>query len=290
MEADYRRDGRASRSSKDIARDYLNFYARHYPRVRARQPVHFTDDLERNELVCEEEYELPGAWEPQTPEAGKVQLSLLAGALSGRLTRPEMRLRTMPFRVSFPSHVTEQFEVQLEEPPKIKPEHLEIKDPAFHFIYGSKMTEKGLLRLRYEYTAQATEVAAERTAEYSANIKRAREELEYLLWRPDPAAAHTAVRPATNSPALGSGLDRSMILAVTGAIFMISVAGLKLWQHERMRRRRQLRVREPGPALHACAICHRTDVSHPDLEFRVAGDGRDYCIDHLRRPAASPTG
>lgn len=289
VEADYLRDGRASRSSKDIERDYLNFYARHYPQVRARQPVRFVDDLERNELVCDEEYELPGAWEPETPKAGQVQLSLLAGTLAGRLTRPELRVRTMPFRVPFPSHVTEQFEVQLERPPNIKPEHLEIKDPAFHFIYHSEMTS-GRLRLRYEYTAQASEVAAGRTAEYSANVKRAREEIDYLLWRPDPAAAKTAVRPAA-AAAPSLGVDPSVILAVTAGFFtMIGVAVLMLWLHERKRRRRQLRVREPGPALHACAICHRTEVSHPDLEFRVAGDGRDYCVDHLRRAEASPAG
>ncbi len=286
-EADYLRDARASRSSKDIERDYLNFYARHYPQARARQPVRFEDELERNELVCEEEYELPGAWEPDTPDPGKVQLSLLAGTLSPRLTRPAMRVRSMPFRVSFPSHVTEQFEVQLVRPPQIKPEHVEVKDPAFRFSFGSEVAEKGLLRLRFEYAAQATEVAASRTAEYSAHVKRAREELEYLLWRPDPAA----VPPAAATRAPSQGVGPWEILAVTVGFFsMIGLAALTLWRHEKKRRQGRLRVREPGPALHACAICHRTEVSHPDLEFRVAGDGRDYCVDHLRRAVATPTG
>ncbi len=33
--------------------------------------------------------------------------------------------------------------------------------------------------------------------------------------------------------------------------------------------------------LHSCSICGRTDESHPDLEFRVAADGNEYCTDHL---------
>ncbi|MEO5714188.1 MAG: hypothetical protein ABIT37_11940 [Luteolibacter sp.] len=37
-----------------------------------------------------------------------------------------------------------------------------------------------------------------------------------------------------------------------------------------------------GDAFHTCATCERTDVSDPGMEFRVGGDGREYCIDHLR--------
>lgn len=37
-----------------------------------------------------------------------------------------------------------------------------------------------------------------------------------------------------------------------------------------------------GEAFHTCAACDRTDVSDPGMEFRVGGDGREYCIDHLR--------
>jgi hypothetical protein len=34
-------------------------------------------------------------------------------------------------------------------------------------------------------------------------------------------------------------------------------------------------------ALHQCAICRRTEQSDPDLEFRVAADDEEYCLDHL---------
>ncbi len=33
--------------------------------------------------------------------------------------------------------------------------------------------------------------------------------------------------------------------------------------------------------LHKCHACARTEVSHPELEFRVAADGYEYCADHL---------
>lgn len=33
--------------------------------------------------------------------------------------------------------------------------------------------------------------------------------------------------------------------------------------------------------LHCCANCGRTEASHPDLEFRVAASGEEFCAEHL---------
>ena len=34
-------------------------------------------------------------------------------------------------------------------------------------------------------------------------------------------------------------------------------------------------------AFHECVTCTRTDQSHPQLEFRISADGKEYCVDHL---------
>jgi membrane associated rhomboid family serine protease len=48
------------------------------------------------------------------------------------------------------------------------------------------------------------------------------------------------------------------------------------------RRREFEKATEPeSPALHRCAVCGRTEISHPDLDFRVGNDGSDYCVEHL---------
>jgi hypothetical protein len=36
--------------------------------------------------------------------------------------------------------------------------------------------------------------------------------------------------------------------------------------------------------MHRCAVCERTEVSAPDLDFRVARDGQEYCVEHLPKP------
>jgi hypothetical protein len=33
--------------------------------------------------------------------------------------------------------------------------------------------------------------------------------------------------------------------------------------------------------MHHCVVCGRTEIQAPDLEFRVAKDGQEYCVEHL---------
>jgi hypothetical protein len=51
------------------------------------------------------------------------------------------------------------------------------------------------------------------------------------------------------------------------------------------RRRRFERDLQAGSSesLHRCAVCNKTEVSDPDLDFRVAKDGNEYCTEHLPR-------
>lgn len=47
------------------------------------------------------------------------------------------------------------------------------------------------------------------------------------------------------------------------------------------RRRFEVQSKPESESLHKCAVCGRTELSDPDLEFRVASDGEEYCMAHL---------
>jgi hypothetical protein len=36
-------------------------------------------------------------------------------------------------------------------------------------------------------------------------------------------------------------------------------------------------------SFHSCVRCDRTEVTNPELEFRVGPDGREYCSDHIEK-------
>ena len=50
------------------------------------------------------------------------------------------------------------------------------------------------------------------------------------------------------------------------------------------RNRFETQSRSEDEPLHRCATCGATEISDPNLEFRVARDGEEYCLAHLPRP------
>jgi membrane associated rhomboid family serine protease len=52
------------------------------------------------------------------------------------------------------------------------------------------------------------------------------------------------------------------------------------------RRRFESQSRSDTEALHKCAVCGATELSDPNLEFRVARDGEEYCVAHLPKAQA----
>lgn len=59
------------------------------------------------------------------------------------------------------------------------------------------------------------------------------------------------------------------------------VAGFRQRRQVDGRRREFAAASIADEPLHRCAVCQRSDLSHPDLEFRVARDGNDYCMEHI---------
>jgi hypothetical protein len=56
-------------------------------------------------------------------------------------------------------------------------------------------------------------------------------------------------------------------------------------EHGQIVRRQQkfqvVQKAEPEETLHHCKVCGRTELTAPELEFRVADDGEEYCVNHL---------
>ena len=47
------------------------------------------------------------------------------------------------------------------------------------------------------------------------------------------------------------------------------------------RKRFDRQSRNETEPLHKCAVCGATELSDPNLEFRVSRDGEEYCMTHL---------
>jgi len=47
------------------------------------------------------------------------------------------------------------------------------------------------------------------------------------------------------------------------------------------RKRYEGQARSETEPLHKCAVCGATELTDPNLDFRVASDGEEYCVAHL---------
>jgi hypothetical protein len=64
------------------------------------------------------------------------------------------------------------------------------------------------------------------------------------------------------------------IPALRGQVRIIEAAG--------RRKRFEKNLFSDEEAFHRCAACDRTEISDPELEFRMSIDGKEYCTEHLK--------
>jgi len=70
-------------------------------------------------------------------------------------------------------------------------------------------------------------------------------------------------------------------LSVGISLFLLRDSILPNW-----RRRKFVKASLPeDEPLHHCVVCGRSEKSNPELEFRVARNGHDYCLEHLPKTA-----
>jgi hypothetical protein len=66
-------------------------------------------------------------------------------------------------------------------------------------------------------------------------------------------------------------------------VFLVpSLARMTRTSREVVARRAKFKAAQfTAETLHRCETCGRTEVSHPELDFRVSADGHEYCTEHL---------
>jgi membrane associated rhomboid family serine protease len=82
----------------------------------------------------------------------------------------------------------------------------------------------------------------------------------------------------------------SLVAALSNYLIFFGAETIHAARHRRdvstRRRRFEGESRSDAEPLHKCKICGATELTDPNLEFRVARDGEEYCVPHL--PKAEP--
>jgi len=182
-EADWMRQQLSSTSVAQLQKSYLNDTARLYPGVTAKQAPTFQDDVEMNQIISEEQYQIPELWQPDKTDKTNLYAEVYPYTIKSQVTEPDTRIRQSPIAVAHPKTIREIFILNLPEKGDFSTESFEVKDPAFEYFYRVRPEGK-TLTIEYDYRSLDQVVPAERVGEYLENLKKARNNLGYSISLP----------------------------------------------------------------------------------------------------------
>jgi transglutaminase-like putative cysteine protease len=244
--ADRMRRDVESTDRAEIARRYINFYAREEPSVVEAAPPVITDDALHDTLTIVETYRVPDFWKKDTK-------AFHARIIANALPSPSISRRSMPLAVDYPTLLAHETRLVLPEayPIDVGTQDLADATAALHCTTSS-VGNSVSIRCRYETKRDFVPVAE--VEAHLALVERMRSELGYEITRGDHRGT-------------GAGDDTGWIgvLWVGGigaGIAMLVVAARFLWSVPRRLKQRAFarsRAIAPGEAASTAILIRSRD-------------------------------
>jgi Domain of Unknown Function with PDB structure (DUF3857)/Transglutaminase-like superfamily len=169
-------------TTEELGTDYLNFYKKRYPSVRAVGAPHVTDDTRRNEVTISESYRIDHVFEPQSK--GGMRFAIDAEIIDSHLQKIAMPVRKTPFDLEFPVDMSEHIRIRLPEDFPVKDDVVRVDTPYFH--YDSRVSHSGKdVLLEYRYLTLTDTVPVEELEQFLAKRADAYRDTEFEFTRND---------------------------------------------------------------------------------------------------------
>lgn len=186
--ADRLRQTLAEKRRDELEKDYVNYYAREYPKIKVTQPLEILDHREQNILETIEHYQIQEFW-TLSDDKQKYECEFYPQTIRDLLDEPATTLRSMPLAISYPCHDLLQTEVILPEawPVKNKVEHIR---GAAAQLDAKREVKENTFRIEYEYQTLTNLVPSDEMPAYVKHLNQMKDELGYsLTWANEDAPA-----------------------------------------------------------------------------------------------------
>ncbi len=210
----------ASSSAGQMARNYLNYYAKRDPKITPTTETTFADDPAANVIVARESYSIPDFF----TDGGR---DFWPEAIDKHLQRPRIVIRKMPLAVAFPLLVAHHTHVRLASGWKASPLTTDLADDATSF-HASRSMDGDTLTLDYRFETLADDVPVAKVADHLATIEKVRDATSFRLDADDARGQKVARVDSRASWFLTGG----MVLLGAGTVFFRWVVA---WRRDRRR-------------------------------------------------------
>jgi hypothetical protein len=234
-DADSMRAYLARADAKEIAANYLNFYAAYYSGVRGVRPFEINDQRTRNALELKEEYEINDLWK-KPKGSSQWQATFYPENLLKALTAPGTRLRKMPLGIPYPGQREQDIFVHLPDLDwSISPANQTVDHEAFSFHFRREFSGS-TVRLHYECATKTSAIPPERVGDYLKRLEEMNDILGDTLSRPEIEAGATLARV-------------NWLMVVVAAFGMMAAAGGGAWFWRAARQRTATAILALPPPL-----------------------------------------
>lgn len=197
-EAEYQRQRLSRNTREELARQYLNYYARRYPGIEAAGPLQVEAEPQDSVVRVVERYRVPDFWER---DGDKLYFDLCGDTIQPYTTLPTTVRRHSPLALRFPMRVRHasvlrfpdlnEFDVGAEPEVTVEDDAIRYRQ---HAVYRSRN-----LQVVHDYVAKTDAVGADDVAGHLRNLRRINGQRCYSGWvSPATPKQHTAERAANN--------------------------------------------------------------------------------------------
>ena len=199
-----------------FATERINGYLSSLPSIKATAAPQWTDSKERNEVVVEETYTIPGFWEfnaAKRTHAAQFTPYLLYDYIE-KIDSPKRR---MPLACIHPAEIEDIIVVRLHDDWKITPINRTDTTEAFTLTTQARYADRRFTA-DYHFRSTNDHIDADRVPDYARAVTAIRDVLGYRLTHTLPAPAQQpAATPADPKPAFSLNWPVAMIVAFSFA-------------------------------------------------------------------------
>lgn len=185
-DADELRGTFADKRRDELQKDYLNYYAKEYPKISVAKPMEVLDHRERNTFETIEHYKIEEFW-TLSDDKQNYECDFYPQSIRDLFEEPSTRLRSMPLAVTYPRHTILQSEVLL-------PESWPLTNEVDHFentaarLDTKREVGTNSFQMVYDYETLTNVVSTNEMAGYAKTLEKMKNALGYsLTWGVDDA-------------------------------------------------------------------------------------------------------
>ena len=179
MRSSFQESGR-----EKIEKQYLQYYARRFPRVSVRKPLVYEEIADANACRTREFYSIPDIW-TMNEEEGKHELALYPGDVAEAMGWAGPSQREDPLALNYPSKITQVINAEMFDRWSIAVKNKSINNAFYRFADTAKV-EGRHVSFTYAYEALADRVAPGDLPVYNAGLSKLPDSLGYTLFYKKP--------------------------------------------------------------------------------------------------------